>query len=63
VAQEYCLKTRGGVSLAGAGWSRKMPGRKIRLRRLSAIFLPGIFLLPPILSEYAQDGILRHKII
>jgi hypothetical protein len=39
-------KIRGGVSLAGAGRSRK-----IRLRKLSAIFLPGIFLLPPIFER------------
>jgi hypothetical protein len=28
-----------------------MSGRKIRLRKLSAIFLPGIFLLPPIFER------------
>jgi hypothetical protein len=44
-------KIRGGGSLTGPGLSRKMWGRKIRPRRLSAIFLPGIFLLPPIFER------------
>jgi hypothetical protein len=51
--ERLCIvsKIRGGVSLTGPGLSRKMWGRKIRPRRLSAIFLPGIFLLPPIFER------------
>jgi hypothetical protein len=36
-----------------------MWGRKIRPRRLSAIFLPGIFLLPPIFERIPGLGSLE----
>jgi hypothetical protein len=50
-AESIVSKIRGGGSLTGPGLSRKMWGRKIRPRRLSAIFLPGIFRLPPIFER------------
>jgi hypothetical protein len=56
-------KIRGGVSLTGPGLSRKMWGRKIRPRRLSAIFLPGIFLLPPIFERIRKTLIIASSSI
>jgi hypothetical protein len=53
-------KIRGGVSLTGPGLSRKMWGRKIRPRRLSAIFLPGIFLLPPIFERILEKNLRKN---
>jgi hypothetical protein len=53
-SQSIVSKIRGGVSLTGPGLSRKMWGRKIRPRRLSAIFCPAFFCCPQFLRRYSQ---------